>query len=178
VASSAAPKNWNAPSASKIDVHNEDPKPFVWTRTADEILASIARFAQRTKGSSATILIYLTNQCDRRLARCTMRRSLSFTGGFASDGPLNLELCAPRTAHNAKNANEMTFTEIYIHGAPKGYSFFRAARVNLHEEPWAGVERKLDPKETDFYHDVFNFPIAPSLTSSNAHRRSANRKLG
>src|SRR6201997_1557 len=32
-----------------IDVHNEDPKPFVWTRTADEILASIARFAQRTR---------------------------------------------------------------------------------------------------------------------------------
>jgi len=30
-----------------IDVHNEDPKPFVWTRTADQILASIARFAQR-----------------------------------------------------------------------------------------------------------------------------------
>ena len=32
-----------------IDVHNEDPRPFVWTRTADQILASIARFAQRTK---------------------------------------------------------------------------------------------------------------------------------
>ena len=32
-----------------IDVHNEDPKPFVWTRTADDILASIARFAQRTR---------------------------------------------------------------------------------------------------------------------------------
>jgi transposase len=31
-----------------LDVHNEDPKPFVWTKTADEILASIARFAQRT----------------------------------------------------------------------------------------------------------------------------------
>jgi len=31
-----------------IEVHNEDPKPFVWTRTADEILSSIARFAQRT----------------------------------------------------------------------------------------------------------------------------------
>src|SRR5213593_3998104 len=31
-----------------IDVHNEDPKPIVWTRTADQILASIARFAQRT----------------------------------------------------------------------------------------------------------------------------------
>jgi transposase len=31
-----------------IDVHNEDPKPFVWTKTADQILASSARFAQRT----------------------------------------------------------------------------------------------------------------------------------
>lgn len=31
-----------------IDVHNETPKPFVWVKSADEILASIARFAQRT----------------------------------------------------------------------------------------------------------------------------------
>lgn len=31
-----------------IAAHNENPKPFVWTKTADEILASIARFAQRT----------------------------------------------------------------------------------------------------------------------------------
>jgi transposase len=31
-----------------IVVHNEDPKPFVWTRTADQILDSIARYAQRT----------------------------------------------------------------------------------------------------------------------------------
>jgi hypothetical protein len=31
-----------------IDLHNETPKPFVWTNTGDEILASIARFAQRT----------------------------------------------------------------------------------------------------------------------------------
>jgi transposase len=31
-----------------IGVHNEDPKPFVWTRTADQILDSIARYAQRT----------------------------------------------------------------------------------------------------------------------------------
>jgi transposase len=31
-----------------IAVHNEEPKPFVWTRTADQILDSIARFAQRT----------------------------------------------------------------------------------------------------------------------------------
>jgi transposase len=31
-----------------IAVHNENLKPFVWTRTADQILASIARYAQRT----------------------------------------------------------------------------------------------------------------------------------
>jgi transposase len=31
-----------------IDAHHASPKPFVWTKTADEILASIARFAQRT----------------------------------------------------------------------------------------------------------------------------------
>ncbi len=35
-----------------LDVHNESPKPFVWTRTADEILASIARFAQRTRATA------------------------------------------------------------------------------------------------------------------------------
>jgi transposase len=31
-----------------IDAHNADPKPFVWAKTADQILTSIARFAQRT----------------------------------------------------------------------------------------------------------------------------------
>ena len=31
-----------------IESHNETPKPFVWTKSADDILASIARFAQRT----------------------------------------------------------------------------------------------------------------------------------
>src|ERR1700734_502537 len=35
-----------------IDAHNDAPKPFVWTRTADEILASIARFAQRTRSTA------------------------------------------------------------------------------------------------------------------------------
>jgi len=31
-----------------IEAHNVESKPFVWTKSADEILASIARFAQRT----------------------------------------------------------------------------------------------------------------------------------
>jgi transposase len=31
-----------------LAVHNDDPKPFCWTATADDILGKIARFAQRT----------------------------------------------------------------------------------------------------------------------------------
>lgn len=31
-----------------LDAHNDDPKPFKWTKNADEILESIARFAKRT----------------------------------------------------------------------------------------------------------------------------------
>jgi transposase len=31
-----------------LEAHNDGPRPFVWTKSADEILASIARFAQRT----------------------------------------------------------------------------------------------------------------------------------
>jgi transposase len=31
-----------------IDQHNNQPKPFRWTKTADDILASIARFCLRT----------------------------------------------------------------------------------------------------------------------------------
>ena len=31
-----------------LDATNEDPKPLVWTKTADQILASVARFCQRT----------------------------------------------------------------------------------------------------------------------------------
>jgi transposase len=31
-----------------IDAHNAEPKPFIWTKTADQILANIARFARRT----------------------------------------------------------------------------------------------------------------------------------
>ena len=31
-----------------LDDHNEDPKPFVWTRSADDILESVARFCGAT----------------------------------------------------------------------------------------------------------------------------------
>jgi hypothetical protein len=36
-----------------IDAHRDNPKPFIWTKSADEILASIARFAQRTADARA-----------------------------------------------------------------------------------------------------------------------------
>src|SRR5690242_1415891 len=41
-------KELEAAIRESIEVHNETPRPFVWTKTADPILASIARFAQRT----------------------------------------------------------------------------------------------------------------------------------
>ncbi len=36
---------------SYLNIYNEDPKPFVWTKTADEILASVARFCNRISDS-------------------------------------------------------------------------------------------------------------------------------
>ena len=36
-----------------IDAHEANPKPSVWTKSADEILASSARFAQRTADARA-----------------------------------------------------------------------------------------------------------------------------
>lgn len=34
-----------------IKAWNDDPKPFVWTKTADQILQSLARLLQRTSGA-------------------------------------------------------------------------------------------------------------------------------
>ena len=34
-----------------IEINNENPKPFVWTKTADEILAAVARFCKRTSSA-------------------------------------------------------------------------------------------------------------------------------
>ena len=36
---------------SFLDVHNADPKPFVWTKTADQILDSLGRFCARISDS-------------------------------------------------------------------------------------------------------------------------------
>jgi hypothetical protein len=32
-----------------IDRHNESPKPYRWTKSADEILASVKRFCQKSE---------------------------------------------------------------------------------------------------------------------------------
>jgi transposase len=34
-----------------LEIHNEDPKPFVWTKSADEILETIAKYCERTSAS-------------------------------------------------------------------------------------------------------------------------------
>ena len=31
-----------------LEATNDSPKPFIWTKTADQILASVARFCART----------------------------------------------------------------------------------------------------------------------------------
>ena len=41
-------KQLEAAIAAYLDARNADPKPFRWTRTADDILASIERFCRRT----------------------------------------------------------------------------------------------------------------------------------
>ncbi len=41
----------NADIRAWIETWNEDPKPFVWTKTADQILESIARYCQRINRS-------------------------------------------------------------------------------------------------------------------------------
>jgi transposase len=46
-------KDLEAAIRQYIEVHNENPKPFAWTKTADQILASIARYAQRTTAAQA-----------------------------------------------------------------------------------------------------------------------------
>jgi transposase len=43
-----------------IDAHQTNPKPFVWTKSADAILASIARFAERTADTRAAQTISRT----------------------------------------------------------------------------------------------------------------------
>ena len=45
-----------------IAAHQANPKPFIWTKSADEILASIARFAQRTLDLQAAPLIARTTR--------------------------------------------------------------------------------------------------------------------
>ena len=35
-----------------LEVTNQHPKPFIWTKTADDILANIARFCNRTSGTT------------------------------------------------------------------------------------------------------------------------------
>jgi len=40
-------KSLEADIAAFINRHNEKPKPFKWTKSADEILASVKRFCHR-----------------------------------------------------------------------------------------------------------------------------------
>ena len=47
----AARASWRGRSVTISPSTIEDPKPFVWTKTADQILASLARFCKRISGT-------------------------------------------------------------------------------------------------------------------------------
>jgi hypothetical protein len=38
-----------------INAHNADPKPFRWTKSADDVLAAINRFCRRTLDTAAAL---------------------------------------------------------------------------------------------------------------------------
>jgi hypothetical protein len=58
-------KALGAAVATDINARNADPKPFRWTKTADDILASIARFCRRTVDVQAQCAQKLPNQHTR-----------------------------------------------------------------------------------------------------------------
>jgi hypothetical protein len=39
-----------------VDAHNENPKPFKWTKSADEILASVERFCHRVENNVCAVI--------------------------------------------------------------------------------------------------------------------------
>ncbi len=39
-----------------VERHNAEPRPFRWTRSADEILASVGRFCERTLATQAATM--------------------------------------------------------------------------------------------------------------------------
>src|SRR5882762_8636298 len=57
-----------------IEAHQTNPKPFVWTKSADEILASIARFAQRTVDARAMQQISRTTVTGHQRSCASNRR--------------------------------------------------------------------------------------------------------
>ena len=46
-----------------IERHNDNPKPYRWTKSADEILASVKRFCQKTERTLCSeFYIYMTSE--------------------------------------------------------------------------------------------------------------------
>jgi hypothetical protein len=68
-----ATKALEAAIQAHIDTRNADPKPFRWTKPADEILASITRFCRRTPPRSGAICIG-TSESERSRPRTWWNR--------------------------------------------------------------------------------------------------------
>jgi transposase len=71
-----------------LDVHNENPRPFIWTKSADQILAGVARFCRRTLDSAHEWLIYPASEARSGPGRSRMDRSRTRTAGLPMYTPL------------------------------------------------------------------------------------------
>lgn len=47
-----------------VKTWNHDPKPFIWTKTADQILTSVARLLQRTSGAGHELAALLADRAE------------------------------------------------------------------------------------------------------------------
>src|SRR4029453_11782575 len=70
-------RNW-------IATWNDDPRPYVWTKTADEILDSITALCQRIKGGGHYLMIVKANRADL-YTRCAELVARADTDGISRD---------------------------------------------------------------------------------------------
>jgi hypothetical protein len=97
-----------------IDRRNADPKPFRWTKTADDILAAVERFCRRTSPSTASRRII-------RVARAAFRPLQTSSGTRGVDHRWGLSVRTGRVPRRMTGRRQQTelfhHTQIFSRGA-------------------------------------------------------------
>uniref|UniRef100_J1RS45 Putative transposase n=1 Tax=Streptomyces auratus AGR0001 TaxID=1160718 RepID=J1RS45_9ACTN len=78
-------RNW-------IKTWNEEPKPFVWTKTADEMLDRLAGYLNRIPDSGHQYQCRVVRTCRRTRRRFRDRVSLLWSGEFGDRGRAGSEV--------------------------------------------------------------------------------------